>query len=239
MKTIITTLSLLTSIASADILIDEDFEDYAGGTPSGWNKQGDSTLSVGAGLDGSTTSIQLGASGNSSSTALVENFTAVTQFSFQFDFQQLATGTDRNGDRLMNFTLRNNDNSVVNWRVLWDGSVDQGTMQFYNGSAWQAMSTQNELINQTDTYRVALVGDNTSYSISVSNLSDSTIVGSESGISDFQVSSLLNELRFERGRSEADYIVDNVLLTNVPEPQAFAAILGFVSFAVIGLRRRR
>lgn len=135
----------------------------------------------------------------------------------------------------MNFTLRDGDSSIINWRVASDG-----TLQYYSGG-WLDMSTQNELINQSDSYRVLLTGDITdSYSISVTNLSDSTIVGGQSGISNYQASfTKLDELRFERGRSSADYLVDNVLLTNVPEPQSFATLLSLAALLTRAKRRRR
>lgn len=139
----------------------------------------------------------------------------------------------------MNFTLRDGDTAVINWRVLWDGN-DDGTLQYYNG-AWQNMSTQTESINQSDSYRILLTGDVTdSYSISVNNLTDSTIVGGQTDISSFQASATqLTQLRFERGRSTADYLVDNVLLTNVPEPQSFALLLGMTAIVSVAMKRRR
>ncbi|MBT61928.1 MAG: hypothetical protein CML13_01785 [Puniceicoccaceae bacterium] len=241
---LITTSLALTSSAFAATLIGEDFESYTGGTPSGWLKVEDSVFSAGAGLNGSSTSLQLGITSNgNNNSALRNNFSssgAITStFSLQFDFMQLSTGNDpSNGTRQMNFTLRDDSGSVINWRVLWDG-VNDGTLQYFDG-AWQNMSTQNELINQSDTYRVLLTGDITdSYSISVTNLTDSTIVGGQSGISDYQSSFTdLTELRFERGRSTADYLVDNVLLTNVPEPQSFAALLGLGALLAVATRRR-
>lgn len=235
------TVLTLTSGAYASTLIDEDFEDYSSGTPSGWTGGGDHQFSAASGLDGSTTSIQLGISSNgNTSTALRNDFTskgAITStFSFQFDFIQLSTGNDPSQDgRQMNFTLRDGDNSIINWRVASDG-----TLQYYSGG-WLDMSTQNELINQSDSYRVLLTGDITdSYSISVTNLSDSTIVGGQSGISNYQASfTKLDELRFERGRSSADYLVDNVLLTNVPEPQSFATLLSLAALLTLAKRRHR
>ncbi|HBR95453.1 MAG TPA: hypothetical protein DEA90_14930 [Opitutae bacterium] len=241
-----TTLTLFAtaSIASADILIDEGFESYTGGAVSGWTREGDHDFSSVAGLDGTTAAVLLGSAGSDSSTALRNTFssegTITDTFTFAFDFQQLMTGNSSNsGDRIMNFTLRESGQSVVNWRVLWDGSAN-GTMQYYDG-AWQNMATQNELINESDVYRVTLSGDlDASYSITVNNLTDSTVVGGQVGITGLQSGfTALNELRFERGRSAQDFIIDNVYLSNVPEPSAYALLAGLLALSWGMVRRRQ
>ncbi|MGE9268948.1 MAG: hypothetical protein ACQKBY_12700, partial [Verrucomicrobiales bacterium] len=74
----------------------------------------------------------------------------------------------------------------------------------------------------------------------VLNLTDSTTVLSETGLSHFQgggAGSSITQVRLERGRSNADWIADNVIAEATPEPSA-ALLAGFALFPMLSRRRK-
>lgn len=231
---------------SANLLTNGDFESFNGNTPNNWTRSQDIVTTNVTGLAGSASAVQLGATGTANSSALTQSPSSglsATIF-FQFDFQILTTGNEpSDGDRTVNFTLRAGNTSIINARSFFNGTADDGTLEFFNGSGWQAITGQTELFNQTDAYRFMLSGDisgaTPSYDVSLMNLTDNTSAGGQAGITSFQTTiATLTDLRLERGRSSTDYIVDNVYLSNVAIPEPSTGLLSLLGAGLLFRRRR-
>lgn len=245
--------------AHAQVLVDDDFEGYSGGTPSGWSIAGNPVLTATAGLAGSEDAVKFGITATGSSTTLAfiafSNGTDGNQidssdagYQLKFDFKMLSTGNvPSDGDRILNFNLRNElATPIINSRVLWDETVNNGTLQFFDGSSWQSIPGQTELINRTDEYRLTIVGSmgtntsTSSYSVSIYNITDSTSAGSSGTLAYFQNNPAefnISRVVFDRGRAVADYVFDNVNLQIIPEPRAYGLILG-LTLALLTFGRR-
>lgn len=232
-------------LSAASVITGGDFESWTSGNANGWLDYDSGDASQVTGLTGSGSAARLTGATNAGAALQQMTSSAITSgFLLEFEFQNHSTGTDKNGDRIMNLTLRSSTdaNPVLNMRSVYDtGSSNNGLLQFYNGSSWTTISGQTEVFNQTDVYRITISGDvsagNRSYDVSIFNVTDNITAGGQSGMTAFHTSnSDISEVRIERGRSDFDWTIDNIVLEAIPEPSS--AALAMVGSLVL-LRRRR
>ncbi|MGE9267942.1 MAG: hypothetical protein ACQKBY_07580 [Verrucomicrobiales bacterium] len=239
-------LALASSAGAASLITNGSLDAWSGGAPDGWAARDDVGLVQVSDLGGgSGSAAQLTATSGTGVGPHLEptlSGSAADQLYLQFDFQQLTTGTDKAGGRLMNLTLRNASTSLFNIRVNHNGT-DNGLVEIYDGSTWQNLGlNQTELIDQASVYQLSLDFDLTvgTYDLEILNLSNSTSAASATGLNWFQSgggTAAISEVRFERGRSVADWVVDNVTIDAVPEPTSAFLLAG--SLLPLALKRRR
>jgi len=221
-------VSMLGIAKSQSLIGNGDFEAYGGGVPADWDVINDVVPTNVAGLDFSTTAVQLSLVGvdpsNGSYLAQPLSRSLESTFAAQVDFKLLTTGVDQAGGRSFDFRLRDTGgNPFISIRVA-DGGAEDGQLQYFKVSpnAWLQVSGQTELVNSTDEYRLTVIGDvsagNLTYDVLLYNLTDDASAGGETGISLFHSptpdADSIGEVRLERGRSNVDYVFDNVIVTD-------------------------
>ncbi len=235
--------------SAANLITNGGFESFTGNDPDSWSNNNNVITTQVTGLSGTGSAVQLGITPTGSNqSAIIQNTSSgiTATIFFEFDFRILTTGNvATDGDRTLNFTLRPTDGNTpfLTGRSLFDGTANDGRLQFFNGTDFISITGQTELFNQSDVYRIMLSGNisgsSRNYDVSIMNLTDNTSAGGQTGITSFQSTpGTIGQLRFERGRSNTDYIVDNVYLSNVAIPEPSTILLSAVGCMAL-LRRRR
>jgi len=235
-----------------------DFESWTNATtPDSWERNALAATQV-TGLDGSGYAAQLGSPAFGAA-YMQQTFTHVFgAFSMQVDFQLLASGDvtpSVTPSRTFNVGLRQDGTTIINLRLNEDAATGNplGSVEMYDGSGWQSVEdaggTQSEYVTDptsgsSDVYRLTISGvindASSSYDVELWNVTDGTLAASATNITYFQgLSDHINQVQFVRGRSEGDYIVDNVSVTAIPEPGVYALLAGALSLGLVMIRRRR
>ncbi len=222
-KHIVAAIAVVCAISAAQaqsLIQNGNFETWTAGLPNNWiNVESVIVPTQRPGLDGTGSSLNLGLSGTNVNAAIRQPFSPGLGGSFyvQFDFAFANPGADR----AMNATLKSGGSTAINTRV------NAGQVEFYGsatgtgGMGWQVVAgTQGQMLASNFTtgtlvvYRLIIKGVwQQYYTASVTNLTTGVDLAVDVPVNLWQATATpFNELRLERGRSGADWRVDNVMV---------------------------
>lgn len=233
-------VTLMVSVANANLLVNGDLEQWTGGEPDSW-LHASAPVAESTQLNG-TSSAQLSADVSQGPSdyhfkQLASNAISASDdfyVGFDFAFEDATDGRDLNVNIQNNATL-SQDNSIVN--LKYEG----GILSIYD-SGWQSIDSSG-LLTASDfdssivhPYQMAFEGIlGGAYALTITDLETDTVILNVSGLNYYHhTPDGINTVSFDLSRGTNDILVDN--LTIVPEP-ATLILLGMGSF--LGLRRRK
>jgi hypothetical protein len=225
-------LAMISQQLSADeLLTNPNFDSWSDGQPTGWTlKDGIAVSEINSASNGNAVSLEKG--GSNTSQSLIQNFELSSrQLTARFVFSQAAP---QNGERAFNISLRPGDEGPYSSiRVNADG-----TLESYDGSAWQAIAgttgaiqssdySDNDLSNDT-LYELEVAYDLSSaalnYALVLRDLTNDTTIADLTGLTYWQStpSTELGTFRIalERGRGDSDWHVYTASIEQGEEAEA-------------------